>query len=378
MTVTNENRKISYDIDGTSVFTFVYTFDIVDVNTVFLTLFDSDGTDLEITMTRVNSATPSVNEFFVDEDNLQVVIGDGGDTFLQDQYGSDVAQLLITRTVELTQEVSFPVATPLQTDSIELGLDQNIMSTQQVNEILLRTLRLPIQDDTSQVVDLPAAAIRANKFLAFDGLGNPTAGDSPAGGAIISVAMEPVVAAATIAAARILLDVYQISAVDVLLALKLSIDGSIAMTGALNMGTQKINNVVDPAAAQDAATKASTAAAIVTAIAANVSFSAYTNEDSETNALLKDHAYEAQTDGFVVAYVLQGVNARKLRAYVGLTDDPAGAGVLVGAQEPDGDADISISFPVAAGEFFEITYDTGTPTIRWKSMGALSKPVDQD
>jgi hypothetical protein len=32
-------------------------------------------------------------------------------------------------------------------------------------------------------------------------------------------------------------------------------DGTVAMTGALNMGTNKITSVVDPSAAQDAATK---------------------------------------------------------------------------------------------------------------------------
>lgn len=35
----------------------------------------------------------------------------------------------------------------------------------------------------------------------------------------------------------------------------LLLDGTQAMTGALDMGTQKINNVVDPALDQDAATK---------------------------------------------------------------------------------------------------------------------------
>lgn len=40
----------------------------------------------------------------------------------------------------------------------------------------------------------------------------------------------------------------------------LYVDGSVAMTGALDMGTQLINNVVDPVSAQDAATKASSEA----------------------------------------------------------------------------------------------------------------------
>jgi hypothetical protein len=45
-------------------------------------------------------------------------------------------------------------------------------------------------------------------------------------------------------------------------------DGSRAMTGALDMGTHLINNVTDPAAAQDADTKAARDAAIAASVAA--------------------------------------------------------------------------------------------------------------
>lgn len=259
MTVDNQNRKISYDIDATSAFTFAYTFDIIDVATVFLSFFDTDGTELVITMVRVNSTSPAANEYFVDEDASQVVIGDGGSSFLQDQYGSDIAQLLITRTIDLTQGVSLPTATSLQSDAIEEGLDSNTLATQQLSETVGRALVIPIQDDTSQVVDLPPAAVRANQFLAFDGQGNPTVGDSPAGGAIISTAMQPVVAGATLVAARELFEVLSEAEINALIAagdaLKLSLAGG-TMSGAIAMGTEKITGLGDPVDAQDAVTKA--------------------------------------------------------------------------------------------------------------------------
>jgi len=41
----------------------------------------------------------------------------------------------------------------------------------------------------------------------------------------------------------------------------------------------------------------------------------------------------------------------------------------------DGLANNAVSFPVAKDEYFEITASEGTPVIRWKSFGTLSKPV---
>lgn len=206
MAVTNENRKISYVIDGTSEFTYAYTFDIILPGDVSLTFFDTDGVEVVVVMVRTISSSPAANEYYIDETNSNVVIGGAGT--LQTQYGTTITQLLITRTVDITQETTLPVATSLQSDAIETALDKNIMTTQELNEVVSRALVIPIQDDSAQVVDLPPAAERVNQFLTFDSLGNPAVGDSPAGGAIISVVMQPFTAAATLAVARTLLDVY--------------------------------------------------------------------------------------------------------------------------------------------------------------------------
>ena len=204
-TITNENRKISYVIDNTSEFTYSYTFDIISAGDVFIVFYDTDGVEVTVVMARTTSSTPAANEYYVDEINSNVVIGGTGT--LQTQYGATITQLLITRTVDFTQESAFPTATSLQSTAIENALDKNTMISQQLSETQARALVIPIQDDSSQIVDLPAAAVRASKFLSFDALGNPTVGANPTAGAVISAAMEPVVGAATIPAAKTLLNV---------------------------------------------------------------------------------------------------------------------------------------------------------------------------
>lgn len=358
MTVDNQNRKISYDIDGTSVFTYAYTFDIIDVATVFLSFFDTDGTELTVAMVRVNTVSPAANEYYVDEDASQVVIGDGGDTFLQDQYGSDIAQLLITRTVEITQGVSLPTATSLQSDAIEQGLDKNTLATQQLLETVDRALVIPIQDDTSQVVDLPPAAERANKFLAFDALGNPIVGDTPAGTVIVSTAMIPVVGAATLAVARDLLEILSETEINDLLALRLALTGG-TMSGAIAMGTNKITGLGDPAAAQHAATKAyvdATVKVFGTAVDSTV-----TANPTTTNVDIVEA--QAATDLFIMGMIEQSAGSNIGCEIVGMTkstagpSDPADVRVRAFATEQSGlFAGNSFTMIVKAGEYYKVVY----------------------
>ena len=108
--------------------------------------------------------------------------------------------------------------------------------------------------------------------------------------------------------------------------------------------------------------------------------SAYTDEDSDGNVLLKGpgHSYKAATDGLVYVYILTGAAGTSLKGYVGLTDDPIGAGMLIQPINiPVLNYDVPIQFAVAKDEYFEIT-TSSTPVILWKSFGTLSKPVDQD
>jgi hypothetical protein len=103
-----------------------------------------------------------------------------------------------------------------------------------------------------------------------------------------------------------------------------------------------------------------------------------TANDSEANAMLKAHAYLAQTSGFVTAFLTNSGNA--LAGYVGATDDPAGAGTQVGSCQGDGGTeDPFLSFFVGSGKYFEITISAGTPTITWTPLvSGGGAPIDQD
>jgi len=141
--------------------------------------------------------------------------------------------------------------------------------------------------------------------------------------------------------------------------------------------------------AANAYTDAEVAAAIVTAnaytdaevaaaIAAYVTLSAYTDEDSDNNVMLKAHAYKAQSDGDVCAKVISSAGEVDLRAYVGLTNDPVGAGIQVQNNfTVTTTYGVDVTFPVAKDEYFELlTTSSNAVNIYWKSHGTLEKPVD--
>ena len=365
-TVTNENRKISYVVDGTSEFTFAYTFDIIAPDDVSITFFDANGAEVSVAMARTIDSTPAVNEYYVNESSSSILIGGAGT--LHTQYETTIVQLLITRTVNSTQESAFPIATSLQSTAIETALDKNVMLVQQLSETITRALVIPIQDDSSQVVDLPPAAERANQFLAFDGLGNPAVGDSPAGGAIISTTMQPFISAATLAAARTLLEVGTTDDVEFA-----------GITGT----TGTFSGIVTGA---KGSLLASSDAPTTDAMIANKKYvddqlepagDSPVNRDSNADVFVKAHAYLAQTFGWVTAYA-SNASANILRGYVGNTDDPAGVGSQAQVAQTDSKLP-SIAFPVASGKYFEITLDVQNVTIRWTPLIAGgAAPIDQD
>ncbi len=142
-----------------------------------------------------------------------------------------------------------------------------------------------------------------------------------------------------------------------------------------NMGSAKITNVLDPAANQDAATKKW--------VEDNVTppeGGAPTKNDSGSDAMLKAHAYKAQTAGFVSAYVIY---AGTVQIYVDNTTNPAGAGDKIadqGAPSSNGHYATATAF-VPKDYYFEITVGGGggTPTIYWTPLvSSGGAPIDQD
>lgn len=105
-----------------------------------------------------------------------------------------------------------------------------------------------------------------------------------------------------------------------------------------------------------------------------------TLNDSESNAMVKSHAYLAQTAGFVGSFFSGGAQV-SIFGYIGSTDDPAGAGTRVQASDLTGAAGgrPNVFFFVPSGQYFEIVAGAGDLRIVWTPLvSGGAAPIDQD
>lgn len=110
------------------------------------------------------------------------------------------ASVVINRVVPYTQTLDLVENDPLPAEAVEQRLDANVMMVQQLLEQIGRAIVIPVTDVAGLSQTLPAAAARANQAIIFDSVGN--VGIGLVATATVSPAMQPVVAAATLAAAR--------------------------------------------------------------------------------------------------------------------------------------------------------------------------------
>lgn len=83
-------------------------------------------------------------------------------------------RLTITSQVEPVQGLQLPNNGPWFPKQVETALDKLTIQDQQQRDQLNRSLKYPISDDAAGA-ELPTVDVRANKYLAFDSDGNPTA-----------------------------------------------------------------------------------------------------------------------------------------------------------------------------------------------------------
>ena len=139
--------------------------------------------------------------------NLYTISGygeDTGGTITYPLVGSPIplgSTLTLARNLAEVQDTPFGNQGPLFPQAIEQALDYLTMLLQQTSNVQNRALTVPIVDPAP--LPLPAAAARANQLLGFDTSGNPIAAQPSS--ALVSTAMQPVVAAATVALARTML-----------------------------------------------------------------------------------------------------------------------------------------------------------------------------
>lgn len=81
--------------------------------------------------------------------------------------------LVIRRVVPATQETDYISGDPFPAESHERALDKLTMLVQQGEEVSDRTLKFPVGDLSTQIGELPAAALRTNRLLGFDAAGKP-------------------------------------------------------------------------------------------------------------------------------------------------------------------------------------------------------------
>ena len=109
-------------------------------------------------------------------------------------------RVAIIRDIPIERTTDFPNSGPLQIPSLNTQLDKLFAIQQQIESLIERTLRLNDADATANV-NIPAAAARASKFLAFDAAGAPTVADAVTE-VPVSVFMQTVLDDASAAAAR--------------------------------------------------------------------------------------------------------------------------------------------------------------------------------
>lgn len=181
MTVASTSSKIPYTGNGvTTVFAFPYPFVAAsDIQVYVAGVLKTLTTDYTISGTAPYPSGANI-------------------TFVS--APANGASIVIARVVPYTQTLDLVPNDPLPADSVEQRLDLNVMMVQQLLEQLGRAITIPITDVTGTNQALPAAATRANQTLIFDSVGNVTVGSIST--VAVSVAMQPVVQAASLSAAR--------------------------------------------------------------------------------------------------------------------------------------------------------------------------------
>ncbi len=112
----------------------------------------------------------------------------------------------IRRVTRQTQPIDYVPNDDFPADTHELALDRLTMIVQEFGEQLSRAIEFPKSEAGTNNL-LPSKVQRALQWLGFDAAGNFVVGSPAASGVPISAAMQPVVAAASIAAALALLGV---------------------------------------------------------------------------------------------------------------------------------------------------------------------------
>lgn len=190
MTISSTASIVVYEGNGAAT-TWDFTFLIPTQDDVVITYTDASGVATVLT----------TNQY-----SITGLDSNTGGTVTYPLSGSPIANntfLTIQRVLPLTQETDLVNQDGFYPQVVEDALDMLCMQIQQISTLNSQAIRVPSSESPPN--ELPAAAVRANQTLIFDEDGQPTVGSVTS--TTVSSAMQPVVAAATLLAARTLMGV---------------------------------------------------------------------------------------------------------------------------------------------------------------------------
>lgn len=165
MTISTTSSHITYLGNGATT---VFTFPFVGVSAADLEVIYTNASGVQTTL------NPSTYTLVINTVPVGELWGIGG-SVTYPISGTPIAagtEITINRIVPYEQNVSIANQGAFYPSSVEQGLDLLELQIQQIEDDLGYVLRTPIVDPSPPNV-LPAAALRAGGYLAFDSLGQP-------------------------------------------------------------------------------------------------------------------------------------------------------------------------------------------------------------
>ena len=172
MTVSNTTSRNQYTATSGQII-FPYTFEVSDKN------------DIAVLK----------NGIILSEGTNYIVLGVGNDSggniqLIVAATAGDV--ITIYRDMPLERETDYQNSGDFLASEVNSDFDRLWFAAQQNDESNSRAITKPITDSSSISMELPSAALRANKFLSFDSTGAPTASTELTGVTIQSGSWDPI------------------------------------------------------------------------------------------------------------------------------------------------------------------------------------------
>ena len=160
MTVTSTTARVSYAGNG-STKTFSVPFYFLDASHLRVTKRSSAGVETTYALTTNYTVTGAGSS-------------SGGSITLTSETAAPASgeTVVISRNVPLTQETDYQSNDDFPAETHERALDKIVMSNQQQQQDIERSVKFPVSDSPSLNMVLPTSSVRAGKLVKFDASGN--------------------------------------------------------------------------------------------------------------------------------------------------------------------------------------------------------------